>query len=83
MRPPGLLEIILIIVIVLIILGTGRLPQIFEVAGKGIRALRGGKKSEETEQVNTTKSSKKRRKNRHRLDDIFLLQKGIREQFEA
>lgn len=62
MRPPGLLEIILIIVIILIIFGAGRLPQIFEMAGEGFRALRGGKKSEETEQVKATKRSKKKKK---------------------
>jgi len=44
MRPPGIIEIILILVIVFIIFGAGKLPQIFEFVGKGVRALRGGKR---------------------------------------
>jgi len=61
MRPPGPLEIVLIIVIVLIIFGAGKLPQIFEMAGKGLRALRGGKKSDEVEEVKATQKSKKKK----------------------
>jgi sec-independent protein translocase protein TatA len=61
MRPPGPLEIVLIIVIVLIIFGAGKLPQIFEMAGKGIRALRGGKKSEEAEPKKITQRRKKKK----------------------
>jgi len=57
MRPPGPLEIVLILVIILIIFGAGKLPQIFEMAGKGLRALRGGKK---TEEESTAKSRKKK-----------------------
>jgi sec-independent protein translocase protein TatA len=61
MRPPGPLEIVLIIVIVLIIFGAGKLPQIFEMAGKGLRALRGGgKKDEEDEPKETTRRKKKK-----------------------
>lgn len=62
MRPPGPLEIILILVIILIIFGAGKLPQIFEMAGKGLRTLRGGKKGEddEEEQQSVKKSRKKK-----------------------
>ena len=59
MRPPGPLEIILILVIILIIFGAGKLPQIFEAAGKGLRALRGGKKSEGDEEAVKESSKKK------------------------
>ena len=59
MRPPGPLEIILILVIILIIFGAGKLPQIFEMAGKGLRALRGGKKSEGDEEAEKKGSKKK------------------------
>ena len=45
MRPPGPLEIVLIIVILVIIFGVGKLPQVTEFIGKGIgkgvAALRG------------------------------------------
>jgi TatA/E family protein of Tat protein translocase len=55
----GIIEIILILVIFFIIFGAGRLPQLFEMVGKGVRALSGRKKSEETEEVKTTKRTRK------------------------
>jgi len=60
MRPPGPLEIGLILAIILIIFGAGKLPQIFEMAGKGLRSLRGGKKSEGDEEKAVKKSSEKK-----------------------
>jgi sec-independent protein translocase protein TatA len=62
MRPPGIIEIILILVIVFIIFGAGKLPQILEFFGKGVRSLRGGggKSEENEEQVKTVKRSRKK-----------------------
>ncbi len=60
MRPPGIIEIILILAIVFIIFGAGKLPRIFEFFGKGMRALRGGKKSEGAEEIKTAQKSKKK-----------------------
>lgn len=37
---PGPFELVLILVVVLILFGAGRLPQVFESFGKGIRAFR-------------------------------------------
>ena len=54
----GPVEIILILVIILIIFGAGRLPQLFEMFGKGVRALSGRKKGEGDEEVKTTKKQK-------------------------
>ena len=59
MRPPGPLEIILILVIILIIFGAGKLPQIFEMAGKRLRALRGKDKSENDSEKPTAKKGRK------------------------
>jgi TatA/E family protein of Tat protein translocase len=56
---PGPLEIGLIIVIILMIFGAGKLPQFFEMVGKGVRSLTGGKKKEEEAEV---KSGTKKRK---------------------
>jgi len=53
----GPLEIGLIIVIILMIFGAGKLPQLFEMVGKGVRSLSGGKKKEEE-----VKGKTKRRK---------------------
>jgi sec-independent protein translocase protein TatA len=61
MRPPGPLEIILILAIILIIFGAGKLPQIFEMAGKGLRSLRGGKKDEDDEGEQAVKKSTKKK----------------------
>jgi len=55
----GPLEIGLIIVIILMIFGAGKLPQLFEMVGKGVRSLSGDKKKEEEEEV---KGKTKRRK---------------------
>lgn len=47
MRPPGPWEIALILVIVLIIFGVGKLPQVGESIGKGLKAFRRGTSGEE------------------------------------
>jgi sec-independent protein translocase protein TatA len=46
MRPPGPLEIGLILVIVLIIFGAGKLPQVFRSVGEGIREFHKAKEGE-------------------------------------
>ena len=47
MRPPGAWEIALILVIVLIIFGVGKLPQVGESIGKGLKAFRKGQVEED------------------------------------
>ena len=49
MRPPGPWEIGLILVIVLIVFGVGKLPQVGGAIGKGLRAFRSGQRGEEEE----------------------------------
>jgi len=46
MRPPGPLEIGLILLIVLIIFGAGKLPQVFRSVGQGIREFQKAKQGE-------------------------------------
>ena len=46
MRPPGPLEIGLILLIVLIIFGAGKLPQVFRSVGQGMREFRKAKEGE-------------------------------------
>ena len=46
MRPPGPLEMGLILLVVLIIFGAGKLPQVFRAAGQGIREFRMAKEGE-------------------------------------
>jgi sec-independent protein translocase protein TatA len=45
-RPPGWPEIVLILAVVLIVFGVGKLPQVGGAIGKSIRAFRSGQKGE-------------------------------------
>jgi len=45
----GPLEIIIILVIVLLVFGVGKLPQVGEAIGKGIRSFRKGQSGEDEE----------------------------------
>ena len=47
MRPPGPWEMAVILVIILIIFGVGKLPQVGGAIGKGLRAYRKGQKGED------------------------------------
>lgn len=61
---PGPLELVLILVIVAMLFGVGKLPEVFGAVGKGIREFRKestleakAKKDEETEPVEATENS--------------------------
>ncbi len=64
MRPPGPLEIILIIAILVIIFGVGKLPQVSEFVGKGVgkgvSLLRGDKKKESADEEGQPPVKKKK-----------------------
>ena len=65
MRPPGPWEIGLILVIVLIVFGVGKLPQVGAAFGKGIRAFKDTQKDdveEEEEETPKKKTAKKKKK---------------------
>jgi len=59
MRPPGPWEIVLILAIVLIIFGAGKLPQVFRSAGQGIREFRKAQSGELDETEKPKKRAKK------------------------
>jgi|TARA_B100001971_G_C17980423_1_gene427094 sec-independent protein translocase protein TatA len=61
MLRPGPLEIGLILVIILIVFGVGKLPQVGEAFGKGIRAFKKGT-SGESEGEKETKAEKQTKK---------------------
>jgi sec-independent protein translocase protein TatA len=46
----GIWEIVLILVIILIIFGVGKLPQVGGAIGKGIRSFKKGQAGEDTEE---------------------------------
>lgn len=54
----GPIEIVLILVIVFIIFGAGRLPQLFDLIGRGVRSITGSKKKDEGEEIKTKKAKK-------------------------
>jgi len=57
----GPLEIILILVIVLLIFGVGKLPQVGSAIGKSIRAFKDSQTSEEEEEAPRTKRRTKKK----------------------
>ncbi len=62
MRPPGPLEIGLILVIILIVFGVGKLPQVGAAFGKGIRAFKRGQTDDEEEAEDKPKKKTKKKK---------------------
>lgn len=58
-RPPGIWEIVLILAIILIVFGVGKLPQVGGAIGKGLHAFRRGQRGEEDEEEEKPKSKKK------------------------
>jgi sec-independent protein translocase protein TatA len=46
----GIWEIVLILVIILIVFGVGKLPQVGNAIGKGLRAFRKGQSGEDSEE---------------------------------
>ncbi len=70
MRPPGPLEIVLIILILVIIFGVGKLPQVTEFVGKnvgkGVAVLRGKKNKQN--QTDDEKPAVKKKKVIRKLD---------------
>jgi len=59
---PGPLEIGLILVIILIVFGVGKLPQVGAAFGKSIRAFKKGQTGEEEEEEAKAKDKAKKKK---------------------
>jgi sec-independent protein translocase protein TatA len=58
----GIWEIILILVIVLIIFGVGKLPQVGSAIGKGIRSFKKAQSGEEEEEEKKTTNASSQKK---------------------
>ncbi len=71
---PGIPELLLILVIVLIIFGPGKLPAIGEALGKTIRNFRKSSKVEEPEIDVTPKKGELQEKNADKISDAQLVQ---------
>ncbi len=59
---PGPLEIGLVLVIILIVFGAGKLPQVGSAIGKGLRSFKRGQSGEDEEKAVTKAKKKTRRK---------------------
>jgi sec-independent protein translocase protein TatA len=53
---PGLPEMLIVLVIVLILFGAGRLPQVFESFGKGIKSFKDAQKDADPVDVTPPKT---------------------------
>ena len=60
MRPPGPMEIGLIVLIILIVFGVGKLPQVGAALGQGINAFKRGTRGEDIDDDTSKKPAKKR-----------------------
>ena len=62
MIKPGPLEIGLVLIIILIVFGVGKLPQVGAAFGKGIRAFKKGQSGEDEEEEKPKKKTRKKKK---------------------
>jgi sec-independent protein translocase protein TatA len=58
----GVWEIVLILVIILIVFGVGKLPQVGSAIGKGIRSFKRGQSGEDEKEVEEVEEEKPARK---------------------
>lgn len=56
----GIGELLLILVIVFVLFGAGKLPQVMGDIGKGVKSLKKGLKDEDKTQVETEKKSEEK-----------------------
>jgi sec-independent protein translocase protein TatA len=62
-RSFGIWEIVLILVIILIIFGVGKLPQVGSAIGKGIRSFKKAQSGEEEEEEKAANASSQKKTN--------------------
>lgn len=55
----GTTELLLVLVIVFVIFGAGKLPQVMKDVGRGIKGLKSGLKDEEKKGIKKVKQTKK------------------------
>jgi sec-independent protein translocase protein TatA len=55
----GPTELVLVLIIVLVLFGAGRLPQVFEQFGKGIKSFRDAQKEKDDDAIDVTHAAPK------------------------
>ncbi len=58
MHPPGILQLVLIIILVLLLFGSKRVPEIMENMAKGIKSFKDGMKDEDKNKKSVTDKNK-------------------------
>ena len=66
----GIPELLIILVIVLLIFGAGKLPQIGGNLGKAIKNFKGGVKEDEAEELKTAKSERLEEKKAEKTEKV-------------
>ncbi len=51
MHPPGILQLVLIIILVLLLFGSKRVPEIMENMAKGIKSFKDGMKDDDKKSI--------------------------------
>jgi sec-independent protein translocase protein TatA len=59
MHPPSILQLVLIIILVLLLFGSRRVPEIMENLAKGIKSFKGGLKDEDKKSLPDKDKTKK------------------------
>ena len=76
----GPLEIVLILVVILVVFGVGKLPQVGSALGKSIRAFKEGQGDDEEEEVKKPRRKKTKkavRKNKPTADPVAEEEKAV------
>lgn len=67
---PGAGEMILILVVILILFGAGKLPQVMGQMGRGIRSFKDGMKSGEDEYLEEKKTGDKKHTTEREAEEV-------------
>ena len=80
---PGPLEIGLVLVVILIVFGVGKLPQVGAAFGKGIRAFKRGQTVEEEQEEAKANVKEEKKKAREKKKKTKEKKKKVEEKTEA
>ncbi len=79
----GPLEIGIILVIILIIFGVGKLPQVGDALGRGIRAFRKGQKDDDDDEKKAKEEAPKVEKVEEKVEEKAAVKEVAEEKTEA
>ena len=68
---PGTMEMILILAVILILFGAGKLPQVMGQMGRGIRSFKDGMKTGEDEYLEDKKAADKKQTKEREAEEVI------------